>query len=359
MKTLIILFVVTFFVFCENTSSGGDKCTLEIVLKHTPVINQGSTGTCWSFATTSFLESEILRLGFPETDLSEMYFVEHAYRNKAVQYLKLNGEVRVGQGGQAHDVLDVVREQGFVPAEVFPGKMVKGRFNHRELASGFRKELEILLRKKDDSGKDKTESVNSLLRQHIGKMPGKFRTEKGMMNPGKYFNQFGIDPDDYIELTSYGDYPFYSTLVLNVPDNWSKAGYYNLPLDELIEVMTNSLQNGYTFCWDGDTSEKTFNHKNGMAEWPEKLAKNDGQDLRQKTFNDKTTTDDHLMHVVGLSRDQSGNTCFYTKNSWGAESNSHGGYLHMSEDYVRLKTIAILVHKDAIPEKIRQKLNLD
>jgi bleomycin hydrolase len=125
-----------------------------------------------------------------------------------------------------------------------------------------------------------------------------------------------------------------------------------------MEIMFYALNNDYTVCWDGDTSEKTFTHKKGKADLPEKEIGKVDQELRQQTFLNRTTTDDHLMHLVGLSKDSAGRNCFYTKNSWGTASNDFGGYLHMTEDYVRLKTVAIMVHKDAIPAQIKKKLNL-
>jgi bleomycin hydrolase len=145
---------------------------------------------------------------------------------------------------------------------------------------------------------------------------------------------------------------------LEVPDNWAHGLYYNLPIDELMEVMVYAINNGYSVCWDGDTSEKTFTHKKGKADLPDNQIGKVDQKLRQETFLNRTTTDDHLMHLVGLSKDAAGRNCFYTKNSWGTESNSFGGYLHMTYDYVRLKTVAIMVHKDAIPVNIKKKLNL-
>jgi bleomycin hydrolase len=146
--------------------------------------------------------------------------------------------------------------------------------------------------------------------------------------------------------------------VLEVPDNWAHALYYNLPIYELMEVMYHALNNGYSVAWDGDTSEETFTHKNGKADLPKKQRGIVTQELRQETFYNRTTTDDHLMHLVGLSKDSDDRDCFYTKNSWGDDSNKYGGYLHMTDDYVRLKTIGILVHKDAIPANIKTKLGL-
>lgn len=349
---LILLLCFSGWLAAQNEN------TIEKEIKHLPVINQGSTGTCWSFATTSFLESEILRKGLPETDLSEMYFVNFAYENKAVSYLLYQGNNNFGQGGQAHDVFDVIRKKGCSTYEAFPGEKMDGRYRHRDLVNELNIAATGLNKKKDDFDAEDLGSIDSILKKYIGEIPKKIKTEEGKFSPVEFFEKFEINPDDYVEITSYTHHPFYTQFVLEIPDNWAHGLYYNLPIDELVEVMYYSLNNGYTVCWDGDTSEKTFVHKKGKADVPKNEAGKIDQNMRQKTFMDRTTTDDHLMHVVGLSKDAEGRNCFYTKNSWGADSNNFGGYLHLTEDYVRLKTIAILVHKNAIPEKIKLKLHL-
>jgi len=353
--------ILIFSVFCTFLGFGQEAkegFTIEREIKHLPVISQGSTGICWSFATTSFLESEIIRNGFAETDLSEMYFVYYAYINKAKQFLMYQGNNSFSQGGQAHDVFDVLREKGMVTYDAFPGEKVDGRYKHGDLVKELNTEAIALNEKKEDFDASDLESLYPILKEQIGKMPKKVKTQDGNFTPEEFVQQFKINPDDYVEISSYSHHPFYKQFVLEVPDNWSHENYYNVPIDELMEIMYFSLNKGYTVCWDGDTSEKTFTHKNGKADLPEKQIGKVDQELRQETFLNRTTTDDHLMHLVGLSKDSEGRNCFYTKNSWGAESNSYGGYLHMTDDYVRLKTIAILVHKDAIPENIRKKLNL-
>ena len=325
-------------------------------IAHTPVTNQGSTGTCWSFTTTSFLESEIMRKGFPETKLSEMFFVYYGYLDKAGQYLLFQGNNNFGQGGQAHDVLNVLREKGLSTFDEFPGEKIDGKYNHRDLVAELEPEVQGLNKKKKNFDASDVSSLQPILNKYLGKLPKKIQTDNGKVTPIELRAHFELNPDDYVELTSYAHHPFYKPFVLEVPDNWAHELYYNLPIDELIEVMNYALNNGFTVAWDGDTSEKTFTHKKGKADVPEKQIGKVGQELRQQTFFDRSTTDDHLMHLVGLSKDSAGRNCFYTKNSWGAESNDYGGYLHMTEDYVRLKTIAIMVHKDAIPETIKSKI---
>ena len=197
-----------------------------------------------------------------------------------------------------------------------------------------------------------------MIKKGLGKLPEKNKTDDGKLIATDLRDHFKLNPEDYVELTSYTHHPFYQSFALEVPDNWSHDLYYNLPIDELIEVMDHALNNGYSVCWDGDTSEKNFQHKKGKADLPEKQIGKVDQQLRKETFYDRSTTDDHLMHLVGISKDSNNRKCYYTKNSWGPDSNEYGGYLHMTEDYVRLKTVAILLHKDAIPAAIKNKLGL-
>ena len=355
--SLLLLFTLTATtIFAQEEK---EKFTIVKELKHTPVVSQGRTGTCWSFATTSFLESEIMRKGFPETKLSEMFFVHYNYKNKAFQYLLYHGNNNFGQGSLSHDVTKILQEQGMASYESFPGIQIEGKYNHRELVAKLKKEAQAINKmKRSEIDASDLSSYDTIMKEQLGKLPKKIKTDKGNLTPIEYRDYFEINPDDYVELTSYSHHPFYKQCVVEVPDNWAHALYYNLPIDELMEVMHYSINNGYTIAWDGDTSEETFVHKKGKAWVPKKQQGKVDQELRQKTYYDRTSTDDHLMHLVGLSKDEDGNDCFYTKNSWGADSNPYGGYLHMTEDYVRLKTVGILVHKDAIPANIKSKLGL-
>jgi bleomycin hydrolase len=360
MKLLSVLFLfvllATSTVFAQEEK---EEFTIVKELKHTPVISQGRTGTCWSFATTSFLESEVMRMGFPETDFSEMFFVNYNYKNKAFQYLLYHGNNNFGEGSLSHDVMNVLREQGLAIYESFPGIKVEEKYNHRELVSQLKKEaVDINKKKRGEINTSDLDSYKPILKEQLGKLPKKVKTDDGKLTPVELRDKFKLNPDDYIELSSYSHHPFYKLFVLEIPDNWAHALYYNLPIDELMEVMRHAINNGYTVAWDGDTSEKTFTHKKGKADVTEKQMGKVDQEMRQSTFYDRTTTDDHLMHLVGLSKDAAGKNCFYTKNSWGADSNEYGGYLHMTEDYVRLKTVGIMVHKDAIPGNIKTKLGL-
>ncbi len=353
--------IAALFLFSATIQAQEEKEAYTIVkeVKHTPVISQGSTGTCWSFATTSFLESEIIRKGFPETNLSEMFFVYYNYKNKAFQYLLYTSHNNFGEGSLSHDVLKVMADQGVMLYDAFPGIQKEGKYNHSDLIKELREKTDKI--NKEKKGKidvSDLKSFDSVLKKELGKMPEKADFDGKSYSASKLRDKFELNPEDYVELTSFTHHPFYQQCVVEVPDNWAHESYYNLPIEKLLEVMYYALNNGYSIAWDGDTSEKTFVHKEGNADVPEKLQGKVDQEVRQEGFYDRTTTDDHLMHMIGLSKDSEGKDYFYTKNSWGADSNEYEGYLHISEDYVRLKTIGILVHKDAIPKAIKSKLGL-
>lgn len=346
----------------------------------TSVKDQYRSGTCWSFGATSFFESELIRVGAGEFDLSEMYYVNLAYRGKAENYVRFHGSSNFGPGGQAHDVLNGIKKHGLVTEKEYPG-IIPGEtsHNHGELNTvleGFLKSL--LSARSDKLSKAWENAYGSILDAYMGPLPAN----------GGLKNVKGFNPDDYIEITSYTHHPFYSWFSLEIPDNWSQDKYYNLPLEDMMSVIFNALEKGYTVCWDGDVSDKGFSHSNGVAILPEKdlkslegseqakweaLTQKDKnaqlykfdkpgkekqitQEMRQEAFDNQSSTDDHLMHFTGIVTDQQGTKYFVTKNSWAANSNKTGGYLNISEAYARLNTINVMVHKNALPENIRKKL---
>jgi bleomycin hydrolase len=360
--------------------------TKVISLPVTSVKDQSATGTCWSYATTSFIESELLRTTKDTFDLSEMYFARKTYEAKAIQYVRLHGSANFGQGGQAHDVMNVIRKYGMVTDAAYSG-LANGQTkpSHAELEAVLTAMVGAI--SKNPAGKLSPEWMNAIsgvLDVYLGKIPSTF----GKSNTTPFEFAKKINPDDYIEITSYSHHSYYAPFALEVPDNWSGDLYYNVPLDELIQIMDYALNKGFTIDWDGDVSDKGFSHKSGVAIVPElsvenmaaterskwdKLTekerraqlytfekpvpeKNITPEIRQAAFDNFSATDDHLMHLTGTVTDQNGKRYFRTKNSWAADSNTDGGYLNMSEAYARLNTIAIMIHKDAVPKEIRKKL---
>ncbi len=324
-------------------------------LKTTSVKNQAATSTCWCFATTSFIESELLRMGKGEYDLSEMFIVRYNYIDRLKDNYLRQGKGNLGEGGLAHDWMRVFTQSGMVPDEVYNGiNYGSSTHNHKELNKYINAIAEVTIQQKKESAQYH-EIVNSILDTYLGKLPETF-TYKGASYTHKSFAEsLGINPDDYVEITSFTHFPFYTKGILEVPDNWKMASFYNVPIDEIIEIMNYSLNNGFTVNWDGDVSEGQFTHSKGVATFTEA---NVTQEMRQSGYENFSTTDDHLMHVTGIMKDQNGTVYYKTKNSWGPSSNTTGGYLNMSENYVRAKTIYIMVHKDAIPAGIKTKLGM-
>jgi len=345
-------------------------------LKTTSVKSQDRTGTCWCFATTSFLETELIRMGKGEFDLSEMYFIRNAYKTKALSYVRFHGKTNFGQGGQAHDVVNEIAENGIVPESVYSGKVYgQEKHNHSEQNAVLKGMLDGVIKSRKPTPVWEN-AYNSVLDAYLGEVPASFTFEGKTYTPESFTKYLGINPDDYIELTSYSHNPNYESFVLEMPDNWSYDGYYNLPVDDLIEVMKKAITAGYSVAWDGDMSDKGFSHKNGVAIVPETDWENMSdevkdsvfvkpgkekqitQEMRQEAFANYTVTDDHLMHLTGMAKDKNGTYYFLTKNSWGPESNDFGGYLYMSESFVRLHTMAFMIHKDALTKDIKEKLGL-
>ncbi len=378
--TSILLLCVT-----THTSLGQNNnfsFTTRVEIPTSPVKDQQRTGTCWSFATTSFIETELIRMGQPVFDISEMYFVRHAYATKALNYVRFQGANNFGQGGQAHDVMNIIRQHGMVTEMEYPGLNYGSNVHtHGELEAVLKGFLDALV--KNPNTKLTTAwfpAINGILDAYLGVIPDKTKSPLSKSN---------FNPDDYVELTSFSHHPFYERFSLEIPDNWSHDLYFNLPLDELMKVIIHALNNGFTVCWDGDVSEKSFAYRKGIALLPvrkieelsgsdkerwtgitekelaNRIAAFDGpipelkvtQENRQENFNNLTTTDDHLMHITGIATDQNGTLYFLTKNSWGAEG-VYEGYLYMSESYVRMKTIAVMVHRKAIPKEVADKLKI-
>ena len=371
-KYSAFLFLIIFFLsttFAQKDEKAYSFTTVKQI-KTTPVKDQAQSGTCWSFATTSFIETEMLRLGKPEVDISEMFFVRNTYPLKAMKFVRLHGSSNFGPGGQAHDVINMIRDYGITPEEVYNGKFLgELKHYHNEMDAVLKAMLEAIVNNKD--GKITTAwktLVDNTLDTYLGKTPQSFNYEGKTWNSKSFAKDYcGINPDDYIEITSFSHHPYYKQFCLEVPDNWSDNLYYNLPLADLMIVMENALNNGFSIAWDGDVSEKEFSNKKGFANVPivDDKSKNEivpeqniTQEMRQIKFDSYSTTDDHLMHIVGKSTDQKGNNYYLTKNSWSPNANDFGGYMNLSEAFVKLKTVAILVHKDAIPADIAKKLGI-
>ncbi len=399
-KWIVILLVTTISMLAQDTFTNkqGSQYLFKSIknLDATPVENQSQTGTCWSFSSMSFIESEIIRLGGKPVDLSEMYVVRNAYVTKAENYLRMNGKANLDQGGEFHDLFDVIRNYGIVPESVYQGLNYGYTFhNHDEMVAGLKGFIDGI-KNKPQEGKltpNWEKAATEIVDAYLGDLPDDlskftFTVDGASYTPFTYAQKLKLNPDDYVSLTSFTHHPNYSSFVVEVPDNWAMQTSYNLPLDELMSVMEQTIQNGFTFAWAADVSEKGFSARDALAILPEDEStiqvkgKNDmffntaGSEKisnafmmpvaekwvtpaqRQAAFDEQTTTDDHGMHATGLITDQKGTKYFIIKNSWGTDYNEKSGYFYASFPYVRYKTIMIQVHKDALSKELKTKLGI-
>ena len=361
------------------------------VVKENPITsikNQYRSGTCWCYSALSFIESEILRTKGQEVDLSEMFVVGRSYHDRAVKYVRLDGHLNFAAGSSFGDVLHVIDDYGIIPQNVYSG------FNYgTEMPE--QNELDAVLKgyvdaaRKNPNGKLTTAWVNGLdgiLDAYFGEAPATFNVNGKEYTPESYRDELGINYDDYVNITSFTHHPFYEPFIIEVCDNWRWDSAYNLPMDEMMEVMYNAIENGYTIAWGSDVSENGFT-RDGLAVMPveEKKAAAGSdqerwvgkaadqpkeevkaelpkemtitQEMRQEGYDRKTTTDDHGMHIYGVAKDQNGTKYFMVKNSWG-EIGKYKGIWYASDAFVRYKTLNVVVHKDALPKHIAKKLGI-
>ena len=333
----------------------------------TPVKDQASTGTCWCFATNSFIESELLRTGKGEHDLSEMFVVRHNYIRRIKDNILRRGEGNIGPGSIAHMYIWVMKNVGIMPEEAYNGiNYDSKRHNHGDLNTWVKSINATAVEMKKPLPK---EIVDGVLDAYLGKVPETFTYQGKEYTVESFTKAMGLNADDYVEITSFTHHPFYEKVMVEVPDNWDYATMYNLPLNEMMQVIDNAINEGYTVAWDGDISEPGYvfrhfiavNTKEDLRKQRELKAKakeeSVTQESRQHGFETFATVDDHLEHITGIAKDQDGVKYYKTKNSWGVESNGTG-YHYLSEEYVKAKTISILVHKNSIPKAIRAKLGI-
>jgi bleomycin hydrolase len=349
------LLVAMLAVCLQGTAQTGVRKIKEVAA--TPVKNQAQSGTCWSFAAVSFLESELLRMGKGTHDLSEMFYVRLAYALKAQSYVHRQGHANFSPGGQAHDVMQLFARYGALPESSYSGNPTPEGHNHNELDAVLRAMVGVYARSESGSLTPLWKNaVEAVLDAYLGKLPEKIADGKSHVTPAQYASNLSLNPGDYIEITSFSHHPYYSWFVLEIPDNWTFSSYFNVTPDDMIRIMDYAIDNGYTLCWDGDVSDEKKFSSSVLADITDKKTAVD-EKARQAAFDNFSVTDDHLMHITGYGEDAAGQRVYITKNSWGSEKGD-GGYWYMSEKWIRLKTIAVMLHKKAIPDDILKKAGL-
>lgn len=390
-----IFLVLSLVSFGQNSTNfeGSDYNFSKIIhLDASPVQSQGKTSTCWSFSALSFFESELIRKGNKTPDLlSEMYVVRKSYENKADKFIRMDGKINFAEGGAFHDIPWVIKNYGIVPFDVYTGLINSEVYDHAEFFEVLNGAVQGLLKFGTSSSNGISSNwklaISGILDAYLGKDIKEFEFKGKKYTPQSYAQSIGLNMNDYVSLTSFTNHPLYSKCQLAIPDNYNWGESYNVALNDLMSSVENALSNGFTVAWGADVSEKGFSFKNGIALVPEdastiqvtekdnKNYSDSGADkysnaflspvkevavsaeLRQKGYDNKSTTDDHGMHIVGLYKDQNGTNYLLVKNSWGT-SNYPKGYLYVSEQYFRLKTITIYLHKDGITSDLKKKINL-
>ena len=358
----------------------------------TSVKNQYRSGTCWCFSALSFLESEVIKAknlkdeaAFP--DFSEMFIIRHAYMDRAWKYVRLNGHLNMAAGSGFGDVLEVVRDKGLITQEAYSGL----NYGYDLPVQG---ELDAVLKGYVDAvvknpNRKLTpvwpKGFEGILDAYLGEVPEKFTVGAASYTPESYRDALGINPDDYVNFSSYTHHPFYTQFAIEVEDNWRWSPCWNLPLDEFMAVIDNALKNGYTVLWGGDVSEPGFtrdglailldvenqsNAGSDQARWTGPVPQDASgpapvvfkelevnQENRQVMFDEKSSTDDHGMHIYGIAHDQNGTKYYLVKNSWGV-TGAYDGIWYMSENFVKAKTLNFVVNKKAVPSNIAKKIGL-
>ena len=391
MKKLFVLAVLALGFAAAASAQEGYKFTDQKVVKTVPITNQYKSGTCWCYSTLSYLEEEIMAVGGEQMTLSQMWVVRHAYFDKAVKYVRLHGNLNFAVGGAAHDVTEMIAKYGIVPREVYTGQNYGTELpEFNEIDDVLKAYVEAII--KNGNGKLTPvwqDGLNAILDTYFGERPETFTYKGKEYTPKSFAESLPIKMEDYIEISSYTHHPYYSTFILEVPDNWLWHSMYNLPVGEMMQVLDAALEAGRPVAWGTDVSEKGFSRTKAIGVIPEEVEKNSigsdaerwgkltdaekqaminnlegpmkektiTQEMRQEAYDNYLTTDDHGMVIVGTATDQEGNPFYKVQNSWG-ESGPYKGFYYFSRPFVEYKTMDIMVNKNIVPKEILKKLGL-
>lgn len=378
MKKIVVLAFAFLFIYVSKAQTTNDKTTAvaakDDIKNVTPIKNQGITGTCWCFSTTSLIESQCLKNGLGNFDLSEMFSVRNTYLEKAKDYILRQGHTQFGEGGLGHDLINAMSKYGAMPETVYSG-LLEGQkeHNHVKLVDTLKKFLDSILAKKPIVP-DWMVGYENILNASLGTPPAKFMYNGKEYTPKTFATTvLKFNANDYVYLTSFTHHPYYENFVLEVPDNFSNASYYNVPLNDLLDATKDVLKNNYTVLWDADVSNDGFQQrfgtavnfnkadmskitKGGMLNGEVKEGKWDAAE-RQRLFENLTTQDDHLMHIVALQKNAEGFSYFLVKNSWG-NVGPYKGFINVTDGYFAINTVSIVLPKAGLSKEMLAKLKM-
>ena len=388
--TLALSFMLAIGAFAQDNKP---VFTTVKELPITSVKDQNRSGTCWAYSTLSFFESEILKKTGKTYDLCEMFIANKDYMERAVLTVRMHGDSQFSQGGSAEDVLDIIKAHGICPetAMPLPGTMQGDSLaNFNEFFSVMEPYVEAVAKNKAKKISNQWKpGLQGIIDAYLGECPKTFTYEGKTYTPQSFAQSLGLDWNDYVSITSYTHHPFYTAFAVEVQDNWRWGLSYNVPMDEMMRIIDNAIDNGYTVAWGGDVSEEGFTRKglaiaydtkkvqsltgSDAARWlklssSQKTEKFDSlgvnapelvptQEMRQERYDNWELTDDHGMHIFGLAKDQNGKEYYMVKNSWG-EYGDYKGVWYMTKAFVACNTMDFLINKNAIPKDIRKKLGI-
>ena len=399
MKKLLSLALISLLAIGAQAQEAEKKANNKPIfttIKENPITSikdQNRSGTCWDYSTISFFESEILKATGKTYDLCESFVANKTYMERAIQVVRFHGDCQFAQGGSAEDVLATMKTHGICPQDAmpFPGSLYGDSLNN---FNEFFSLLEPYVAAISKSTAKKISNqwkagLQGILDAYLGECPEEFTYEGKKYTPKSFVESLGINLDDYVSITSYTHHPFYTAFAVEVQDNWRFPLSYNLPMDEMMQVIDNAIENGYTVAWGGDVSEDGFTRQglayaidtkkteslqgSDMARWlkmstekkrnlidslgctvPEIVPT---QKMRQERFDNWELTDDHGMLIFGVSKDQNGKEYYMVKNSWG-ETGEYKGVWYMTKSFIAANTMDFLINKNAIPKAIRKKLGI-
>ena len=347
------------------------QITETVNVKHTPVDNQGSSGTCWCFAGTGLVEAEILRIYGKEFNLSEMYFVRNAWNDKVVRYVRMHGCSTLSQGGEVCDVFYMMNKYGMIPEADYSGKVIgENRHMHGEMNEVITNFANSVTKRSNGRLTPTWQkAIPGILDAYLGEVPESFTVEGKKYTPKSFAEAYPLPWENYVELASFTDQPYNKPFIVEIPDNWTWTPAYNVEFDQMMQALDYALENGYTVGWAQDVSDKGFSRKHGVAIVPEDIddpklweevvkEKTITAEDHQKAFDSWETTDDHSMLIVGIAKDQNGTKYYKVKNSWGTKDMIYDGYWYCSESFVRLHTVFFTMHKDALSKAMKKDLGL-
>jgi bleomycin hydrolase len=361
----------------ENAKNGFQFTTI-VDAQTTPVENQGASGTCWSYSTNSFLESEMIKAGKQPVPLSKIYSARCVYLDKAENYVRMHGAVSWGDGGEPHDVINMFAKYGAMPESAYTGLHYGTKINKfDEMQTILKAMLDAVVQNKNGTltpvWKD---AFGKVLDTYLGEVPQTFTYNGKEYTPRTFASEVvGIDPDNYVEFISETNAPYWKKAMMMVPDNWAFQWDWNIPMEDITGIIDNALKKGYTVAWGADVSEPYFSWKNGIAYVPEQATsgiKNEDKaglfdgpkpemnitpELRQQAFDNYSTTDDHGMQITGIAKDQNGREYYIVKNSWGTD-NDYNGFLYVTKAFVQYKTTSFLVNRNGVPDDVKKKLGI-